>query len=215
MWSSIDNDSSRDLDQIEVAERVADGIRLLIGIADVDSDVRAGSPIDIHAAKLTTTVYTGVRTFAMLPEELSTNLTSLNEAADRMAIVVEMLVAPDGKVFNTSIYPALVRNQAQLKLQDEAAESLLNERHRLGALNMDRVETEAVITNGKVEGIHSRQKNRATELIENFMVAADAVHYADAQPFSEGLTGRWSGWLASDQQIPEGAEDREVCDGAA
>ena len=204
LWSSIDNDSSRDLDQIEVAERVANGIRILIGIADVDSDVPVGSPIDAHAAKLTTSVYTGVRIFPMLPGELSTNLTSLNEEADRLAIVVEMLVASDGTLSNTSIYRAIVRNraqltynaigawlentaaappkvaasgdlQAQLKLQDEAAQSLLAERHRLGALNFDRVEAEAVITNGQVEGIHSRQKNRATELIENFMVAANGV----------------------------------------
>ena len=87
LWSSIDNDSSRDLDQAEVAERVGTGIRILIAIADVDSDVPAGSPIDKHAASQTTSVYTGVRIFPMLPEQLSTGLTSLNEAADRLAVV--------------------------------------------------------------------------------------------------------------------------------
>jgi VacB/RNase II family 3'-5' exoribonuclease len=204
LWSSIDNDTSRDLDQIEVAERVNGGIRLLIAIADVATDVSIGSPIDQHAAAQTTSVYTGIRTFSMLPEQLSTDLTSLNEAADRLAVVVEMLVAGDGSISSTSIYRALVRNQAQLtynsvgpwlegtsgapakvgasadlqgqlKLQDEAAQVLLDERHRLGALNIDRVEAEAIITDGHVQGINARKKNRATELIENFMIAANGV----------------------------------------
>src|SRR6476660_904964 len=92
LWSSIDNDSSRDLDQADVAERVSGGIRVLIAIADVDADVPLDSPIDKHAAYETTSVYTGVQTFPMLPMELSTDLTSLNEGADRLAIVVEMVV---------------------------------------------------------------------------------------------------------------------------
>jgi exoribonuclease-2 len=204
LWSSIDNDTSRDLDQIEAAERVDGGIRVLIGVADVDSDVAIGSPIDGHAAEQTTSVYTGIRTFSMLPEELSTDLTSLNEVADRLAVVVDMLVGGDGSVSSGSIYRALVRNraqltyngvggwlegtsgapakvgasadlEAQLKLQDEAARMLADERRRMGALNIDRVEAEAVITDGHVEGINARKKNRATELIENFMVAANGV----------------------------------------
>ena len=204
LWSSIDNDTSRDLDQAEVAERVAGGIRILIAVADVAEAVAMTSPIDQHASDQTTSVYTGVRTFAMLPEQLSTDLTSLNEAADRMAMVVDMVVGSDGAISSTSIYPALVRNQAQLtyngvgpwlegtaapppkvaataalaeqlKLQDEAAQILLDERHRLGALNIDRVEAEAVVTDGEVQGINTRQKNRASALIENFMVAANGV----------------------------------------
>src|SRR5437660_4165426 len=114
LWSSIDNDSSRDLDQIEVAERVVGGIRVLIGIADVDADVAAGSAIDRHAAAQTTSVYTGIRTFPMLPEQLSTDLTSLNQDADRLALVVDMVVAPDGSITSGGIYRALVRNKAQL-----------------------------------------------------------------------------------------------------
>ena len=204
LWSSIDNDTSRDLDQAEVAERVNGGIRVMIAIADVDTDVPVGSPIDQYAADQTTSVYTGVRTFSMLPEQLSTGLTSLNEAADRAAIVIDFVVAADGAVSSQGIYRALVRNQAQLtyngvgpwlegtaaapakvsasadlaaqlKLQDEAARILLDERQRMGALNIDRVEAEAVVTNGQVEGINTRQKNRASELIENFMVAANGV----------------------------------------
>ncbi|HEY4360946.1 MAG TPA: RNB domain-containing ribonuclease [Bryobacteraceae bacterium] len=204
LWSSIDNDTSRDLDQIEAAERVAAGIRILIGIADVDADVAQNTPIDKHAAEQTTSVYTGIRTFPMLPEQLSTDLTSLNPDKDRLAIVIELVVAPDGSVASGDIYRALVRNKAQLtyngvgpwlegtaaappkvaasselaaqlKLQDEAAQLLLAERRRMGALDIDRVEAEPVITDGEVKGIATRKKNRASELIENFMVAANGV----------------------------------------
>jgi exoribonuclease-2 len=204
LWSSIDNDTSRDLDQVEAAELISAGIRVLIAIADVDSDVPAGSPIDQHAAAQTTSVYTGIRTFPMLPEQLSTDLTSLNQDVDRLAVVIDMVVAPDGSITSGGVYRALVRNRAQLtyngvgpwlegtsaapakvaasadlaaqlKLQDEAAQILLSERQRLGALNIDRVEAEAVIADGQVQGINTRKKNRASELIENFMVAANGV----------------------------------------
>ena len=204
LWSSIDNDTSRDLDQAEVAERVGDGIRILVAIADVDSAVTIGTPIDQHAQDQTTSVYTGIRTFPMLPEQLSTDLTSLNENAGRLSVVIEMLVGSDGTLSSPSIYRALIRNQAQLtynavgawlegtsaaptkvaaaselqsqlKLQDEAAQRLMQQRHKLGALSLDRVEAEAVMSNGQVQGINTRKKNRATELIENFMVAANGV----------------------------------------
>ena len=204
LWSSIDNDTSRDLDQAEAAERIGAGIRVLIAIADVDTDVPVRSPIDKHAASETTSVYTGIRTFPMLPEQLSTDLTSLNQDADRLAIVVDFVVAPDGSVTSGGVYRAVVRNRAQLayngvgpwlegsapappkvagsadlaaqlKLQDEAAQILFQERQRMGALNIDRVEAEAIISDGQVEGIKTRGKNRATELIENFMVAANGV----------------------------------------
>src|SRR5450432_1171231 len=98
LWSSIDNDTSRDLDQAEVAERVSGGIRVMIAIADVDSDVPIGTPIDQHAADETTSVYTGIRTFPMLPEQLSTGLTSLNENADRLAMVADFVVSNDGAI---------------------------------------------------------------------------------------------------------------------
>ena len=203
LWSSIDNDTSRDLDQAEVAESVNGGIRVMIAVADVDADVPMGSPADQHAASETTSVYTGVRTFPMLPEALSTDLTSLNEGVDRLAIVIDMLVATDGTVTSQGIYRAVVRNQAQLayngvgswleggaappkvaasadlaaqlKLQDQAAQILLAARHKLGALTIDREETEAVVADGQVQGIETRQKNRASDLIENFMVAANGV----------------------------------------
>src|SRR5258708_7285987 len=114
LWSSIDNDTSRDLDQIEVAERVGNAIRVRVGVADVDSKVAINSPIDRFAGFETTSVYTGIRTFPMLPEQLSTDLTSLNENADRAAMVVEFVVAADGTLSSPSIYRGLVRNKAQL-----------------------------------------------------------------------------------------------------
>jgi VacB/RNase II family 3'-5' exoribonuclease len=203
-WSSIDNDTSRDLDQIEAAARVDGAIRVRVGIADVDSDVEMGSAIDRHAAAEATSVYTGVRTFPMLPERLSTDLTSLGEGVDRAAVVVEFLVSADGTISAPAIYRALVRNRAQLtysavgpwlegtaappakladsadlaaqlKLQDEAAQALREQRHRLGALNFDRVETQPILAGDKVQGIAAEQKNRADGLIEDFMIAANEV----------------------------------------
>jgi exoribonuclease-2 len=204
LWSSIDNDDSRDLDQIEWAERVATGIRVLVGVADVDSAVAKSTPIDSHAARETTTVYAGVRTFPMLPERLSTDLTSLSENQDRAGIVIEMLVAADGTIASNSIYRALLRNraqltynavgpwfegtaapppkvaasadlQAQLKLQDEAAQALREGRHRLGALTFDRLEAQPVFTAGVVTDITARGHNRASQLIEDFMIGANEV----------------------------------------
>jgi VacB/RNase II family 3'-5' exoribonuclease len=204
LWSSIDNDDSRDLDQIEWAERVAGGIRVLVGVADVDSAVPKGTPLDRHAAREATTVYAAVRTFPMLPEQLSTDMTSLNENQDRAAVVMEFVVAGDGTVSTHSVYRAMVRNraqlayngvgawlegtaaappkvaasadlQAQLKLQDEAAGHLRDNRDRLGALTFDRVEPMPVLSNGNVTEITARQSNRAAHLIEDFMIAANEV----------------------------------------
>jgi VacB/RNase II family 3'-5' exoribonuclease len=202
LWSSIDNDDSRDLDQIEWAERTPAGIRVLVGIADVDAAVKKGTPIDRYAAHETTSIYAGIHTYPMLPEKLSTDLTSLNEAGDRAAVVVEYVVADDGSLSSPAIYGARVRNhaqlaypsvgawlegkapappkvaasddlQAQLHLQDEAAQKLRGARFRLGALNFDRMEAQAVITDGHVQDIQARVTNHATQLIEDFMIAAN------------------------------------------
>ena len=203
LWSSIDNDTSRDLDQIEYAERVPDGIRVLIGIADVDADVGIATPIDQHAARETTTVYTAVRNFPMLPPVLSNDLTSLAENEDRLAVVIEFLVANDGLIgVNSAVYRARVRNKAQLtysavgpwledradaprkvaasaelaaqlKLQDEAACALREQRQRLGALNFDRVEATVLMDNGHIHDVQAASRTRADGLIEDFMVAAN------------------------------------------
>ena len=204
LWSSIDNDDSRDLDQIEWAERAPSGIRVLVGVADVDSLVTKGTPLDCHAARETTTVYTHVRTFPMLPERLSTDLSSLNENQDRAAVVIEFIVAADGTFHSPAIYRAKVRNRAQLayngvgpwlegtapappkiaasadlaaelKLQDEAAVALREARHRLGALTFDRLEAQPVMSDGEVKDIRARAANRAAHLIEDFMIAANEV----------------------------------------
>ena len=204
LWSSIDNDDSRDLDQIEWAERAAAGIRVLVGIADVDSLVPKDTPIDAHAACETTTVYAGVHTFPMLPERLSTDLTSLAEGQDRAAVVIEMVVAADGSIASSAIYRARVRNHAQLtysdvgswlegtapapakvaaspelaaqlKLQDQAAGQLREARHRLGALTFDRLEVQPVFADGQVKDMTARAANRASRLIEDFMIGANEV----------------------------------------
>src|SRR6202790_1737627 len=113
LWSSIDNDTSRDLDQAEVAERLPNGeTKILVGIADVDTFVPKSSAIDEHAAKETTTVYTGVRNFPMLPEQLSTGISSLLETEDKLTIVIEFVVDKDGSVHSSGVYRAIVRNKA-------------------------------------------------------------------------------------------------------
>ncbi len=205
LWSSIDNDTSRDLDQAEVAERLLTGeTKVLVAIADVDTFVSKGSPIDMHAARETTTVYTGVRTFSMLPEELSTGISSLLETEDRMSIVIEFVVGSDGSVHSSSVYRAIVRNkaqltyngvgawlegksgapnkvaaatalQSQLQLQDQAAQGLRNARYRHGALNIETIEVHPVMLNDKIIDVAKQEKNRATELIEDFMIAANEV----------------------------------------
>ena len=205
LWSSIDNDTSRDLDQIEVAERMANGgVKVMVGIADVDAFVAKDSPIDIHAAKETTTVYTGICNFSMLPEELSTDASSLLENADRPAVVIEFVIAADGSLDSSNVYRAIVRNkaqltygavgawlegtaaappkvaasselQAQLKLQDEVAQALKKLRHDHGALNIDTSEVHPLVLNDQVVDVVTQEKNRATELIEDFMIAANGV----------------------------------------
>lgn len=195
---------SRDLDQIEYAEQLANGdIRVLVGIADVDALVPAGSPIDAHAQVNATSVYTGVVTFPMLPDQLSSDLTSLIANADRPAIVVEFVVAQDGSLRSSNVQRALVRNhakldyesvgawleghalpdsvhalpglEAQLRLQDEATERLRELRLRNGALDLETIEARVVMDDDRVSDLRVLHKNRARYLIESLMIAANGV----------------------------------------
>ena len=205
LWSSIDNDTSKDLDQIEWAEQLPDGrIRVLIGVADVDARVAEGTIIDGHARAETTSVYTGVKVFPMLPAELSEGITSLNENEDRVAMVIEFLVDAAGTASDGKAYRALVRNRAQLaynavgswlegtapappkvaanaelaaqvKLQDTAAQRMVGGRFQHGALDLETIETRPVMLADQAIEIVRLAKNRATSLIEEFMVAANGV----------------------------------------
>jgi exoribonuclease-2 len=205
LWSSIDNDTSKDLDQIEWAESLTDGrIRVLIGVADVDARIRKGTIIDGHASSETTSVYTGVKVFPMLPAELSEGITSLNENEDRVALVIEYAVDKTGTVADGKAYRALVRNRAQLaynsvgawlegkgpapakiaasaaliaqlKLQDKAAQRMVDGRFQHGALDLETIETRPVMLAEEAVEIARLEKNRATSLIEEFMVAANGV----------------------------------------
>ncbi|MGA2351274.1 MAG: RNB domain-containing ribonuclease [Terracidiphilus sp.] len=205
LWSSIDNDTSKDLDQIEWAEQLPDGrIRVLIGVADVDARVHLGMIIDGHAKSETTSVYTGVKVFPMLPAELSEGITSLNEGEDRVALVIEYAVDQAGAATDGKAYRALVRNRAQLaynavgawlegtaaapakvaanadlaaqlKLQDAAARRMVDGRFQHGALDLETIETRPVMLADQAIDIARQAKNRATSLIEEFMVAANGV----------------------------------------
>jgi exoribonuclease-2 len=205
LWSSIDNDDSRDLDQLTVAQSAADGaITVLVAIADVDSLVKVGSAIDEHARTNTTSVYTAAQIFSMLPEKLSTGLTSLNEGEERPALVIEMTIAASGEIVASDIYRARVFNRArltydavaawlddagpapgrvtglegleeQLRMQDRAAQALRSVRRARGALNLQTVEARPVFKDEALTDLRADEKNRAKDLIEDFMVAANGV----------------------------------------
>lgn len=204
-WSSIDNVESRDLDQVEVAAALDDGAtKILIGIADVDALVERGSAIDEHAQTNTTSVYTAARVFSMLPEKLSTNLTSLNEGEDRLAMVIEMTISATGEVTAADVYRAHVHNHAkmaydsvaawldgngpapaafakvaalesQLRLQDQASRNLRTLRREHGALSLQTVEARPVFKEEMLTDLRADEKNRARDLIEDFMIAANGV----------------------------------------
>jgi VacB/RNase II family 3'-5' exoribonuclease len=205
LWASIDNDDSADLDQLSVAEPATDGaVKILVAIADVDALVKKDSAIDSHAWTNTTSVYTAAEIFPMLPEKLSTDLTSLGEGQERLAIVMEMVIATDGAVVASDIYRAAVLNRAklayngvaawlegtapappklaavpgldeQLRIQDRTAQALKRVRHARGALHLDTLEVRAVFDGGALADLLPDEKNRAKELIEDFMIAANGV----------------------------------------
>ncbi len=205
LWCSIDNDDLLDIDQITCAAGLPDDqIKILVGIADVDSRAHAGTAIDEHARHNTTSVYTAARVFPMLPVDLSNGLTSLNGREERLAMVAEMVVGPDGDLFASDIYPALVFNCAKLtynataawlegqaappaalsavdglaenlRLQDKAAQRLQNFRHRRGALSLETIEASPVFAGDRIHHLEVEQKNRAKSIIEDLMIAANEV----------------------------------------
>ncbi|HYW58681.1 MAG TPA: RNB domain-containing ribonuclease [Polaromonas sp.] len=204
-WFSIDNDDTRDLDQSSVAEPLADGTaRLLVAVADVDWLVQQGGAVDDHAAANTTSVYTAAGIFPMLPEVLSTDLTSLHEGQERLAVVVDMLVAADGTVAESDIYRALVLNRAkltydavsawldgeaapppqiasvtgleeQVRLHDVLAGKLRQWRQSRGALNVNTIAARPVFKNGQLTDLRPDEKNRAKDLIADLMIATNGA----------------------------------------
>ena len=205
LWCSIDNDESRDLDQLTVAELLTNGdARVLVAVADVDAAVTIGSPCDRHAAQNTTSVYTPAVVFPMLPEKFSTDLTSLNDQADRLALVIEVVVTSSGTLRSSDVYGARVRNQAKLayhgvgawlegdgplpdaatrvrgldaalRLQDRVAQTLNAVRHQQGALDFETLEVQHVFDGDVLTDVKPERPNRAKALIANFMIAANGV----------------------------------------
>jgi VacB/RNase II family 3'-5' exoribonuclease len=205
LWCSIDNDDSRDLDQLSVGDVLANGdTRVMVAIADVDAAVRRGSATDQHAALNTTSVYTPAAIFPMLPERLSTDLTSLNDREDRLAVVIEMVVASDGVLRSSDVYGARVHNYAklaynavgewlegrgplpavaasvrgideQLRIQDRVAQTLNQVRHENGALEFESSEVHHVFSGDTLQQVNPELPNRAKSLIENLMIAANGV----------------------------------------
>lgn len=201
LWSSIDNRESQDLDQVEYAEQLPGGeIRLLIGIADVDSMVPKESAIDLHAQRNTTTVYTGVVTYPMLPEELSYDLTSLLPGQDRLAMCMELTLDSTGNVLKSDAYRAIIRNKAkldynsigqwldhgepakleqvaglekQLTIQSIAKDHIHALRQSGGALALHTQEARTVVKDGHVLDLELIESNPARDLIENCMIAAN------------------------------------------
>jgi VacB/RNase II family 3'-5' exoribonuclease len=204
-WASIDNDDSRDLDQLTVAETLPGGaVKILVAVADVDALVKKGSAIDEHARHNTTSVYTAAEIFPMLPEKLSTDLTSLGFQEDRPAIVIELLVDGNGLLQGSEIYEATVRNRAKLayngvaawlegkgplpgpaaavegldanlRMQDLVAQRLRSFRYEQGALDLETIEARPVFDGEEIRDLQAERKNRAKEIIEDFMIAANGV----------------------------------------
>ena len=205
LWSSIDNDDTRDLDQLAVAEPLAGGVvKIMVAVADVDALVAPGSAIDDHARSNTTSVYTAAKVFPMLPEKLSTDLTSLREGQERLAVVVEMSVDGKGQISASDVYRALVLNRAkltydavaawldgnapppaslssvagldkQLRVQDQIAQALRRVRYERGALNFETVQARPVFSDGVLVDMRDDERNRAKELIEDFMIASNGA----------------------------------------
>jgi exoribonuclease II len=204
-WCSIDNDDSRDLDQLTWAEDALDGnVRIFIAVADVDALVKKDTPIDRRARHNTTSVYTASKVFPMLPEKLSTDLTSLNEGEDRVALIIDLTVRDDGHIVSEDLYRGLVHNHAKLaydrvaawldgedeepekvrrfeglaeslRMQDRAADRMRDLRHENGALDLETIEAKPVIRDGQVVELRQSRRNNARLLIEDFMIAANGV----------------------------------------
>jgi VacB/RNase II family 3'-5' exoribonuclease len=205
LWSSIDNDDTRDLDQLVVAEPLDGGaVKILVAVADVDALIARGSAIDDHARVNTTSVYTAAKVFPMLPEKFSTDLTSLREGKERLAIVIEMTIDAVGKISASDVYRARVLNRAkltydgvaawlegnapppaqlaavagldrQLRQQDQIAQALRRVRYERGALNFETVQARPVFNDGVLTDLRADERNRAKELIEDFMIASNGV----------------------------------------
>jgi VacB/RNase II family 3'-5' exoribonuclease len=205
VWASIDNDDSMDLDQLTVAEALSgEQTRIRVAIADVDALVKYGSALDQHAGYNTTSVYTAAEIFPMLPEKLSTDLTSLNYGEARLSIVADMVIGADGSVQSADLYPARVINKAKLaynsvaawldgngtipqgitavagleenlRLQDKTAQKMKDFRHIHGALSLETIEARPVFKGDELYDIKAEEKNRAKDIIEDFMIAANGV----------------------------------------
>jgi VacB/RNase II family 3'-5' exoribonuclease len=229
LWASIDNDDSQDLDQLSVAEPLEGGaVKILVAVADVDAVVKIDSPIDEHARTNTTSVYTAAQIFPMLPEKLSTNLTSLADGQERIALVMEMTFDTSGAMTQSDIYRAQVRNRAklaynsvaawldgkgampapiaavpgmeqQIRIQDQVAHTLKRIRREHGALTLETIEAHAIFDQGVLSDLRADERNRAKDLIEDFMVAANGVAarflesrgFPSLRPNRRSSVGKW------------------------
>ncbi len=250
-WASIDNDDSRDLDQLSASEDLPGGdVRVLVAIADVDASVRPGSALDGHARANTTSVYTAAQIFPMLPERLSTDLTSLNQEENRLAVVVEWTVSPNGATRGSALYQATVRNRAKLaydavaawldgaappppalaalpglevalRSQDRAAQAMRGQRTRRGALTLETAEARPVFDGGVLTDLRKDERNRAKELIEDLMIAANGfvAGFLDGQGLPSirrvlRVPERWPRIVelaaASGEELPEAANARAL-----
>jgi len=204
LWCSIDNDDSRDLDQLTYAEKTANGFKIYIAVADVVAVVKPATALNEHAEQNTTTVYTPTKNFSMLPEKLSTDLTSLNDNTDRLSLIAEVNIGQDGSQGESTVYSAMVHNYAklaynsvskwlhnpsqipdqvkavpgmdkQLILQDQIAQLIRKKRQADGSLNLQTIESHAIIADDRIVALEENKSDRANQLIENFMITANTA----------------------------------------
>ncbi|MFZ9642581.1 MAG: RNB domain-containing ribonuclease [Candidatus Methylopumilus sp.] len=203
LWCSLDNDDSMDLDQLTSSQVLKNGlVKIFVAVADVDALVKKDSALDEHAKINTASIYTSARIFPMLPEKLSTNLTSLNQDEDRLAVVTEMVINKDGSIHQSHVYRAKVRNKAklaydavsdwiekkgpapealsrvkgmqeQLIIQDKTAQILRRRRHEQGCLELEIFQPKAIFDGEQVVAVQQQVQNRGRQLIEEFMIATN------------------------------------------
>lgn len=198
---TIDGEDAKDLDDAITLSKENDVYRLGVHIADVTHYVKEGAPLDKEALKRGTSVYLVDRVIPMLPHKLSNGICSLNPGVDRLALSCFMDIDAKGNVLGHEIAETVIRSDRRMTytnvakivegsdeevikeyeelvplflLMQELAEVLRERRHKRGSINFDFPESKIVVDKqGKPLEIKPYERNKATKIIEEFMLIAN------------------------------------------